>query len=223
MIKTLLIPLVTDSSSVVFKYNILNCIQCVNAMKDIARKFDEVYFVIHAANVFNHMIDKKIGIDMKVHGLDNFSFIILPKQTSSPAETIYEALQKIGVENRSIFIKDGDNKFTINDDFNIDNSNAIIISSIEKLELVDPIHKSYVKTDEQGLVVNCIEKRVISDKFIAGGYFFKNAESFVNAYDELKKYNDKFYISDIIYWMILNKDEKFIPYEVDIFEDFNLK
>lgn len=223
MIKTLLIPLVTDSSSVVFKYNTFNCIQCVNAMKDIAEKFDEVYFIVHAINVFNCMINKKINIDMKIHGLDNFSFIILPKQTSSPAETIYEALQKIGVENRSIFIKDGDNRFTINDDFNIDNSNAIIISSLEKLALVDPIHKSYVKTDEQGLVVNCIEKRVISDKFIAGGYFFKNAKSFVDAYNELKKYNDKFYISDIIYWMILNRDEKFIPYEVDNFEDFNLR
>ena len=79
-----------------------------------------------------------------------------------------------------------------------------------------------MKTDEQGFVTNCIEKRVISDKFIAGGYCFRTAHMFKEAYEALKNYNNTFYISDIIYWLILNKDEKFLPVEAKDFLDFNI-
>ena len=45
---------------------------------------------------------------------------------------------------------------------------------------------------------------------------------FKEEYEALKNYNNTFYISDIIYWLILNKDEKFLPVEAEDFLDFNI-
>ena len=222
MKRTLIVPLVTNGNSKVFEYNQFDCIiNCVDAVSSLEiSKFDEIYFILNKQVAQPWRLEEKISADVTRLNHIHFSFIILPSITDSPAETIYKALSVIGWGDRCIFIKDGDNKFTL--DSTPTSGNYIITSSLENLDRVDPKHKSYVKTDEQGFVTNCIEKRVISDKFIAGGYCFRTAHMFKEAYEALKNYNNTFYISDIIYWLILNKDEKFLPVEAKDFLDFNI-
>ena len=222
MKRTLIVPLVTNGNSKVFEYNQFDCIiNCVDAVSSLEiSKFDEIYFILNKQVAQPWRLEEKISADVTRLNHIHFSFIILPSMTDSPAETIYKALSVIGWGDRCIFIKDGDNKFTL--DSTPTSGNYIITSSLENLDRVDPKHKSYVKTDEQGFVTNCIEKRVISDKFIAGGYCFRTAHMFKEAYEALKNYNNTFYISDIIYWLILNKDEKFLPVEAKDFLDFNI-
>ena len=222
MKRTLIVPLVTNGNSKVFEYNQFDCIiNCVDAVSSLEiSKFDEIYFILNKQVAQPWRLEEKISADVTRLNHIHFSFIILPSMTDSPAETIYKALSVIGWDDRRIFIKDGDNKFTL--DSTPTSGNYIITSSLENLDRVDPKHKSYVKTDEQGFVTNCIEKRVISDKFIAGGYCFRTAHMFKEAYEALKNYNSTFYISDIIYWLILNKDEKFLPIEAKDFLDFNI-
>ena len=222
MKRTLIVPLVTNGNSKVFEYNQFDCIiNCVDAVSSLEiSKFDEIYFILNKQVAQPWRLEEKISADVTRLNHIHFSFIILPSMTDSPAETIYKALSVIGWDARCIFIKDGDNKFTL--DSTPTSGNYIITSSLENLDRVDPKHKSYVKTDEQGFVTNCIEKRVISDKFIAGGYCFRTAHMFKEAYEALKNYNNTFYISDIIYWLILNKDEKFLPVEAKDFLDLNI-
>ena len=222
MKKTLIVPLVTNGNSKVFEYNQFDCIiNCVDAVSSLEiSKFDEIYFILNKQVAQPWRLEEKISADVTRLNHIHFSFIMLPSMTDSPAETIYKALSVIGWDDRCIFIKDGDNKFAL--DSTPTSKNYIITSSLENLDRVDPKHKSYVKTDEQGFVTNCIEKRVISDKFIAGGYCFRTAHMFKEAYEALKNYNSTFYISDIIYWLILNKDEKFLPIEAKDFLDFNI-
>ena len=222
MKRTLIVPLVTNGNSKVFEYNQFDCIiNCVDAVSSLEiSKFDEIYFILNKQVAQPWRLEEKISADVTRLNHIHFSFIILPSMTDSPAETIYKALSVIGWGDRCIFIKDGDNKFTL--DSPPTSGNYIITSSLENLDCVDPKHKSYVKTDEQGFVTNCIEKRVISDKFIAGGYCFRTAHMFKEAYEALKNYNNTFYISDIIYWLILNKDEKFLPVEAKDFLDSNI-
>lgn len=225
-VKTLIMPLMTNfENSVVFTYSADKCmIRCVDALlslNTLLEKFDEIYFVINE-NVDSHWnLQQKISADMSRLYCTNYKFIVLPKMTSSPAETVYNALSIIGCDNRTIFIKDGDNKFIL-DKSDMLFDNYVVTASLEKQTFVDPQHKSYVKTDEQGFITNCIEKRIISDKFIAGGYSFRDANLFKIGYDSLKKYCTSFYISDIIYWLILNKNEKFLPIEINNFLDFNI-
>lgn len=230
MIKTLIMPLVTNGPDIVFQQNgvsyMMTCICAINSV-DIS-KFDEIYFVI------NHEVDRclyiKERIDIEMRQLSSsYHFIELHKMTSSPAETIYHALQllkQISSEGRSIFIKDGDNSFYI--DYNGSLCDDIVVaSSLEKQTLVDPIHKSYMMTDKQGFITNCIERRVISDKFIAGGYGFADANDFIIAYDNISESlfesDDKhIYISDIIYWLMMNKDKRFMPVNAITFNDYNI-
>ena len=221
MKRTLIIPLVADVHSKVFEYDrdtcMINCVKCISTLE--LNKFDEVHFVLYSETAKTLRLTEKISADMTRISNVRFNFVLLSNTTSSPAETVYKALSTIGWDNRTIFIKDGDNAFNVN---NIKFDNCIITASLENISLVDPQHKSYIKVDEQGFITNCIEKRVISDKFIAGGYSFKDAKLFKTAYENLKKYTSTFYISDIIYWLILNKDEKFLPIEAIEFNDFNI-
>lgn len=221
MKRTLIIPLVADVHSKVFEYDrdtcMINCVKSISTLE--LNKFDEVHFVLYSETTKTLRLTEKISADMTRISNVRFNFILLSNITSSPAETVYKALSTIGWDNRMIFIKDGDNTFNVN---NIKFDNCIITASLENISLVDPQHKSYIKVDEQGFITNCIEKRVISDKFIAGGYSFKDAKLFKTAYENLKKYTSTFYISDIIYWLILNKDEKFLPIEAIEFNDFNI-
>ena len=222
MKRTLIVPLVTNGNSKVFEYNQFDCIiNCVDAVSSLEiSKFDEIYFILNKQVAQPWRLEEKISADVTRLNHIHFSFIILPSMTDSPAETIYKALSVIGWDDRRLFIKDGATKFAL--DSTPTSGNYIITSSLENLDRVDPKHKSYVKTDEQGFVTNCMEKRVISDKFIAGGYCFRTAHMFKEAYEALKNYNNTFYISDIIYWLILNKDEKFLPVEAKDFLDFNI-
>lgn len=221
MKRTLIIPLVTDYHSKVFEYDkdtcMINCVNCISKLE--LNKFDEIYFILRDDVAQSLRLTEKISADIIRISNIRFNFILLPETTSSPAETIYKAMSTIGWNDRMIFIKDGDNMFSVDD---LELGNYVVTASLENMQLVDPQHKSYVKLDEQGFITNCIEKRVVSDKFIAGGYSFSDANLFKVAYENLKKYNSSFYISDIIYWLILNKDEKFLPLEAVEFNDFNI-
>lgn len=221
MKKTLIIPCGTDKLGAEFAYDNDTCsINCVRAISEMdIRNFDEIYFVILSEMDEKYHLTEKITADMNriLYYKGDFEIIRLGLKTNSPAETIYKALLAIGTD-RSIFIKDADAIL-----FNqvMPTNNAVIVASLEDMELVNTMHKSYLQLDEQGFITNCIERRVISDKFIAGGYFFENAEDFVSAYEALKELTTKFYVSDIIFWLILNKNSKFLPVKAQKFKDFN--
>nr|AXL04860.1 glycosyltransferase [Aeromonas hydrophila] len=68
---------------------------------------------------------------------------------------------------------------------------------------------SYVKVDSQGMVTQAAEKRPISKNAIAGMFFYKNAQLFVDAAKDMirkdVKTNDLFFISPTLNEIILNK------------------
>lgn len=218
-IKTLVVPLVADISSVVFRYDTGCMINCVNALLSVDfSDFDEIYFVLNKEIADTYHLGQKISADLETIKCSHFDFILLP-ETISPAETIYKTMEIIGWENRNLYIKDGDNRFYIKSPIP---ENSIVCAQLEQQYRVDPYHKSYVTLDNQGFVTNCIEKHVVSNNFIAGMYSFRDAMLYKEAYDSLKRHSNKFYISDVIYWLLLNKNEKFRPVFTQDFVDFNI-
>ena len=219
----MIVPCATTRTNVEFAYDTeMCCINCVRAISEIdINSIDEIYFVVLAEMDEEYHLTEKISADF--HRFVNYPGIMrvirLPYPTSSPAETIYKALQSVDTYNAQIFIKDADNmcmnKLPLKD-------NEVYCASLENIDKVDPMHKSYIKLDEQGFITNAIEKRVISDRFIAGGYSFNYASDYIEAYNALKNITGKFYISDIVFWLILNKNEKFLPVEAKLFTDFNI-
>ena len=228
MSRVLIVPLMTtDVKATEFQYtdSFINCVYSLHKMKLMS--FTQIIFVIDL------MVDAYFNLTPKIYSdIQRLHYhcpieIFMPKKpTKSMAETIYVTIKKIIDENKSsdnlsIFIKDGDNYITLAD---VPDGNYVTSASLEKLNIVDPVHKSYINVDEQGFITNAIEKRVVSDKFIAGGYSFESAKDYVEAYEALDKLNngEKFYVSDIIYWLILNKNLKFMPLEVEEFVDLNI-
>jgi len=151
--------------------------------------------------------------------------IELPIQTKSSVQTIYEGVKVIGPKislDDSIFIKDVDNLVTF-DCNNFDFSTSASIGySIERGGLSRLSNKSFFKL-ENNLIIDFVEKKIVSDHISVGTHYFKNlAEFMVPAGELLKLCNEnssELYISHVlaknIYEGVLYK-----YYEADIYKDF---
>ena len=213
-----------NENSIEFSYSD-SFINCVNAIRNInTTSFDKIFFVI------NRNVDNKLNLQLKIMAdvsrinISNVEVVSFPFSTVSLAETVYKTLyyikNKEGVDDFSFFIKDGDNSINMD---NVPDGNYVTSMSLETMSLVEPSRKSYINTDEYNFITNIIEKRVVSDKFVAGGYSFEHATDFIKAYNSIKEDTDEpFHISDIIYWLILFMNVRFTPVNIDLFKDFNI-
>lgn len=133
---------------------------------------------------------------------------MLEKQTKSQSETVCETIKKLLIKD-SILIKDSDNYFELK---NIkEEYNYVSVDNLKNHKEINPGNKSYIKKDENGLISEIVEKEIISDTFSIGGYYFKNSQEFLLAYEKLEKNIEKeIYISDVISSMILKGEIFFI-------------
>ena len=132
--------------------------------------------------------------------------VIIDKLTRGPAETVYEILNKIDIGNSSILIKDCDSFFEHTDD--LDNENAVYVDNLASNLLVrQPANKSYVTVNDQMIVNNIIEKKIVSEWFCVGGYQFKSATQYQHTYEAMSFFASKeIYVSTIIDHMINNNN-----------------
>ena len=69
--------------------------------------------------------------------------------------------------------------------------------------------KSFVKINKENIVIDIIEKKIVSDLFCCGGYKFKNKREFMTAYNKIKKIvSGEIFVSHVIQQMI-NDDKIF--------------
>ena len=66
---------------------------------------------------------------------------------------------------------------------------------MNSLDLIDAKNKSYIQTNNDDLVINIIEKSVISDLFCCGAYCFENVDDFYKYGSQLLKNQKCFYIT----------------------------
>lgn len=138
----------------------------------------------------------------------NIEVCILEEPTKSQPETVYKTIEKLEIgDAESIFIKDSDNYFELK---NLEqNISYVTISSLNNHSYINPSNKSYVIVNENEIVIDIVEKKVISDLFSIGGYFFNKVNHFKMGYKSLLKVREgEFYISDIISYLI-SKGEVF--------------
>lgn len=128
---------------------------------------------------------------------DKVKIVILDKRTSGPADTVYQIIKKSEIDLSSeILIKDCDSFF----DHEYQEGNYICISSLKDHEILKRISsKSFVVSNDQGIITSIIEKQVVSDKFCVGGYKFESAQLFVKTFEKLKNIDFKeIFVSHII-------------------------
>ena len=143
-------------------------------------------------------------VDLLKHQLkDYISIIVLDEQTTGPADTVYQIIKKTKIDlNQEILIKDCDSFF----EHEYFKGNYICVSRFGDNVLIrTPAAKSYITTNEQGIVQNIVEKKVISDKFCVGGYKFESAHLYCEAFEQLSKNNEEIYVSNIIQYCLFNE------------------
>lgn len=129
--------------------------------------------------------------------------VALEEMTSGPAETVYQAICIAGVTG-AVVVKDADNYLKTKD---IPKSNFVAGLDLNTWErdIHNLRNKSFLVVNEQGNLLDIIEKQVRSDVICLGLYGFKKAEDFVLAYQHM---NDgtypisKLYLSHIISYLI---------------------
>lgn len=128
------------------------------------------------------------------------NIVIIDKPTSGPADTVYQIIKKTNINlNSEIFIKDCDSFFN----HNYEKGNYICVSSFNDIESIrNPSSKSYIISNENGIIQTIAEKKVISDKFCVGGYKFESANLFCEAFENLFSVSGEIYVSNIIQYCL---------------------
>jgi hypothetical protein len=156
--------------------------------------------------VKEHIVENKINIKKVQQAIANVTgkptdFIVLNTFTSSQSDTVYQTLLHADVKG-PIFVKDCDNYFN----GIVTDGNKLCISTLELG--INAVNKSYVTHNKYGFISGIVEKQVISDKFCVGGYSFKDAHFFKNAFDSINQIDGinrkEVYISHIIEKLLLD-------------------
>ncbi|MCL9821079.1 hypothetical protein NCR96_04915 [Helicobacter sp. 14348-15] len=172
----------------------------IEAIKGLdLNKFKNIYLIC----IREHYEKYKLGSFLKnqfekLNCESKLQIIILEKQTDSQPQTVYEAIKK-GKITGGIYIKDSDNYFT---EQRIE-GNFVSVCDLNEVDISNARSKSYITTNEHGILTNISEKKIISSKFNVGGYGFEDCDLFCKYYEKLSHEKD-LYISHIIYSMILD-------------------
>jgi len=125
------------------------------------------------------------------------NIVVLEERTSGPADTVYQILKQANIsDDKEFFIKDCDSFF----DHIPTEGNYVCVSSIADHEVLKRLaSKSFVISNDQGIINNIIEKKVVSDKFCVGGYKFDKVGLYKSTFEKLKSKNVKeIFVSHII-------------------------
>ena len=171
-------------------------------------------------------VDKKFHacemIKRENKGKYNVDFVVLDEQTSGPAETIYQTIKKAGIDGE-FAVRDTHAYLSVKKDYVGNFVAGLDLTTYEKT--IDNLRsKSFITINEQGQILDVVEKHFCSDVISAGFYGFKSTEDFNNAYEHLcdPNYNiQKLYLSHVISYLIGYSQRVFHRAKVLEFEDWS--
>lgn len=161
------------------------------------KKNDKIYII------YNEILDQYNFQNYFI----NYTNIFLQKLnriTDGPVETISYIIESLENDTEPLLLVDGDTFYTVDilKKLRKKKYSTIVYSNTQNKE---PIY-SYIKT-KNNTVFDIAEKKIISNKFNIGAYYFKN----INIYKKFSKLvlnkNSKAYISDIYKEMIIKKNK----------------
>lgn len=147
---------------------------------------------------------------------DRIKIVVLDEVTNGPADTVYQILKQADIPNAEEFlIKDCDSFF----EHEITEGNYVCVSDISEHEVLNKLgSKSFITSNEQGIITNIIEKKVVSNKFCVGGYKFDSVGDYKTTFESISSEKEIF-VSDVISMMLQNNvvfTEKLVSNYVDV-------
>ncbi|GHU04492.1 hypothetical protein FACS1894147_09690 [Spirochaetia bacterium] len=177
----------------------------------IVRQHDEVY---GAKLILEQAFD--------IENNRKYTICILDEFTSSQAETVIKTMEKEQIKGE-IVIKDSDNYVKLNHIKEL--NNAIVGLNIETFnkEINRLSAKSFLVVNDQGTIVDIIEKKIKSQYICIGMYCFTDSDLFIHAYNMINQHNEndsEIYISHVVSYLIGLNECTFKYIETDDYEDW---
>lgn len=143
--------------------------------------------------------DQAFGVqELIANQIPTARVVILEQRTAGPADTVYQIIRKSGITGE-IFIKDCDSFFN----YSYQPGNVICTTRVGDHETVTNLAaKSFVVVNDQGIVLDIVEKRIVSDIFCVGGYQINQAEIFARIFEQLQDMTSEIFVSHIIQQMV---------------------
>jgi len=167
------------------------------------RKAVEPYLNNHVTIGILQEHDEKYNAKEKIHeqfSKDSIDLVVLPQVTVGPAATIFEIIDRTKIKGEFL-IKDCDSYF----EHEIAAGNYVCVSKVKQNEILYNLAgKSFVQSNDQGIITEIIEKQVISDKFCVGGYKFADVEQYLEAYESVSSsVQNEIFVSHVIQYMLM--------------------
>jgi NDP-sugar pyrophosphorylase family protein len=143
--------------------------------------------------------------------------VIIPEKTKGPADTVYQVCKALDMvkDDGPFFVKDCDSFFR----HRLMRGNYICTAKVSSYRTIDELAaKSFVRTDNHGIVNDIIEKQVVSDQFCVGGYKFAKRSEFMEAYEAIADTIDEVFVSHVIQYMI-SRGKIFFTQSVEDYTD----
>lgn len=161
--------------------------------------FDRIVIVILQQHIDNFQAD--LILKQAFHGI-NIEIAVLPAPTSCASETVYQAVCQLQITG-SVVVKDSDNQVKLHFSENIYNGIGAlnIYSQEDSFELRS---KSFLLLNDKDIILDIIEKKIVSDCICVGVYAFENIADFCDAYMKIvtQKIEGEIYLSHVISYMI---------------------
>lgn len=155
------------------------------------------------------------------NGRYNIEFVLLSEKTNGPADTVYKTLVEANVEGE--FAVRDSHAYIATKKAYVGNFVAGLDLTLYEKTIENLRSKSFMKINEQGQILDIVEKHFTSDIISAGLYGFKDATDYKLAYEHLCDDNygiEKLYLSHVISYLIGYKRRVFHRAKVLEFEDW---
>lgn len=162
--------------------------------------FDRI--IITIVKPHDEKYDAKLIMEQVFADNPKVEICLLDDFTSSASETIYLTLKKMNVSGAFV-IKDSDNCVGVHFEKNI--KNMIVGYDIhEHRDVTNIPGKSFLIVNEQNIIQDIIEKKVVSSIICLGVYCFENVNDFIDAYEKMmsEKISGEMYISHLISFLL---------------------
>lgn len=180
--------------------------------------FDRVIITIVKEHDLKY--DASVILKQAFKNLEKVELCILDQFTQSAAQTIVQTIEHMNVTGAFV-VKDCDN--FVNVSLPREAINFVAFYDIHKhTEISNLPAKSYIRKNDQEIVIDIAEKEIISNFVCLGVYAFESVELFRSAYEELSLLNlkEELYLSRLISYLVNFKNVVFTAIEADGYEDW---
>ncbi len=152
----------------------------------------------------------------------NIDFVLLDCQTSGPAETVFRTINMSNI-NGEFAVRDSHAFLSVKKDYVGNFVAGLDLTKYEKS--IDNLRsKSFITINEQGQILDIVEKHFCSDVISAGYYGFRSTDDYLDAYTHLCDPNydiKKLYLSHVISYLIGYYQRVFHRAKIINFEDWS--